>query len=49
MPYESEAQRKWAHTKKGLKALGGASKVKEWDNASKGLSLPSRKAKIRKI
>lgn len=40
MPYKSDAQRKWAHTMAGLKALGGKDKVAEWDSASKGLSLP---------
>ena len=40
MPYKSDAQRRWAHTAKGMKALGGAAKVKEWDEASKGAKLP---------
>jgi len=43
MPYVSQAQRRWAHTETGLKALGGASKVAEWDKASKGRKLPARK------
>lgn len=42
MPYKSEAQERWAHTPTGTKALGGSSKVAEWDAASKGKSLPSR-------
>lgn len=42
MPYKSLAQERWAHTPSGQKALGGASKVAEWDSASKGLSLPKR-------
>jgi hypothetical protein len=42
MPYESDAQRRWAHTKKGVKALGGKDKVAEWDQASKGKKLPER-------
>ena len=41
-PYSSEAQRRWAHTKAGTKALGGKKKVKEWDNASKGRHVPER-------
>lgn len=45
MPYKSEAQRRWAHTDAGKKALGGASAVHEWDQASKGKSLPERKKK----
>lgn len=40
MPYKSDAQRRWAHTKAGTKALGGPEKVSEWDRASKGDSLP---------
>lgn len=42
MPYKSEAQRKWAHSPKGMKALGGKKKVEEWDRASKGKKLPPR-------
>ena len=42
MPYKSVQQEKWAHTPAGEKALGGASKVAEWDAASKGKSLPKR-------
>lgn len=43
MPYQSDAQRRWAHTPSGEKALGGPSAVKEWDSASKGMKLPERK------
>jgi hypothetical protein len=42
MPYVSSQQRKWAHTKKGTKVLGGKKKVAEWDRASKGKKLPKR-------
>lgn len=42
MPYESEAQRKWAHTKAGKRALGGQTAVDEWDRESKGKRLPKR-------
>lgn len=45
MPYVSDAQRRWAHTAKGIKALGGKAKVAEWDRASKGKKLPARVAK----
>jgi hypothetical protein len=41
-PYESEAQRRWAHTKAGTKALGGKAAVKEWDKKSKGKELPEK-------
>ena len=44
MPYKSDAQRRWAHTPTGEKALGGPAKVAEWDAASKGMKLPERKA-----
>jgi hypothetical protein len=40
MPYVSGAQRGWAHTPAGTKALGGAAKVAEWDAASKGQHVP---------
>lgn len=46
MPYSSKAQQRWAHTKKGIKALGGLAKVSEWDKASKGLKLPSRAKRV---
>ena len=45
MPYKSDAQRKWAHTKTGAKALGGKVKVMEWDQASKGKKLPTKVSK----
>lgn len=41
MPYVSGAQRGWAHTSAGMKALGGPGKVAEWDSASKGKTLPA--------
>jgi len=40
MPYASEAQRRWAHTAEGKSKLG--SKIHEFDEASKGMSLPER-------
>jgi hypothetical protein len=45
MPYKSDAQRKWAHTPAGTKALGGKSKVAEWDSSSKGKKLPEHTKK----
>lgn len=42
MPYVSEAQRKWARTPAGIKALGGKKAVEEWDKATKGKKLPKR-------
>ena len=41
-PYRSQAQRRWAHTKAGEKALGGKAAVHEWDEASKGKKLPEK-------
>lgn len=34
MPWKSEQQRKWGHTKSGTKALGGKKAVQEWENAT---------------
>lgn len=49
MPYKSARQRSWAHTPAGTKALGGAEKVKEWDEATKGKKLPEHvKPKVRR-
>ena len=31
MPWKSEQQRKWGHTKEGTKALGGKKAVEEWE------------------
>ena len=42
MPYKSEAQRRWAHTPTGIKALGGKSNVRHWDEVTKGKKLPER-------
>jgi hypothetical protein len=44
-PYSSDAQRRWAHTEAGTKALGGEEKVKEWDKESKGKDLPEKVSK----
>lgn len=41
MPYKSDSQRKWAHTKSGMKALG-KERVKEYDEKSKGKRLPEK-------
>lgn len=45
MPYKSTAQRGWAHTEAGMRALGGAEKVAEWDQASRGMKLPKHAKK----
>jgi hypothetical protein len=44
-PYASDAQRRWAHTEAGTKALGGKEKVKHWDKESKGKDLPEKVSK----
>jgi hypothetical protein len=44
-PYSSEAQRRWAHTSAGKKALGGEAGVHEWDEATKGKKLPEKVGK----
>lgn len=49
MPYRSEAQRKWAHTKEGKEALGGEAAVHEWDEATKGKHLPEHVGKSEKL
>jgi hypothetical protein len=41
-PYVSEAQRRWAHTPAGMKALGGKKTVEHWDKESKGKDLPEK-------
>jgi hypothetical protein len=41
-PYTSEAQRRWAHTPAGIKALGGKEAVRHWDKESKGKDLPEK-------
>lgn len=48
MPYKSKAQERWAHTKAGIKALGGVEKVAEWDVATRGKKLPNRAKKKKK-
>ena len=40
MPFKSEAQRKWAYTKEGTKALGGKKAVAEWERATGNRKLP---------
>lgn len=40
MPFKSQAQRKWAYTKEGMKALGGKKAVEEWEKATQGKKLP---------
>lgn len=34
MPFKSQAQRKWAYTPAGTKALGGVKAVQEWEKAT---------------
>ena len=45
MPFKSEAQRKWAHTPAGTKALGGKKAVEEWERTTGNKKLPKKKGK----
>lgn len=45
IPFKSEAQRKWAYTKQGTRALGGKKKVAEWEKATGDKKLPKRAKK----
>lgn len=40
MPWKSDKQRRWGHTAKGIKALGGKAAVAEWDRATKFKKKP---------
>ena len=40
MPFKSQAQRKWAYTPAGTKALGGKKAVAEWEKATGNKKLP---------
>lgn len=42
MPFKSEAQRRWAYTKEGTRALGGKKAVAEWNKATGNKKLPKR-------
>ena len=42
MPFKSEAQRAWAYTKEGTKALGGKKAVAEWEQVTGDRKLPKR-------
>ncbi len=42
MPWQSVQQAKWGHSPSGLKALGGAAKVNEWDAATPKGSLTDK-------
>lgn len=48
MPFKSEAQRRWARTKEGTKALGGKKAVEEWEKATGNKKLPKRVKKEKK-
>ena len=40
MPWKSIQQKKWGHSKEGIKALGGKKAVAEWDKATGNKKLP---------
>lgn len=48
MPFKSESQRKWAHTKAGTRALGGKKAVAEWERATGSKKLPKYAPKTKK-
>lgn len=48
MPFKSEAQRRWANTKAGTKALGGKKAVAEWEKATGNKKLPKYAPKPKK-
>ena len=48
MPARSKAQLRWVNSPMGRAALGSKG-VKEWDNASRGLKLPERVKKKKKV
>lgn len=48
MPFKSEAQRRWAYTKAGTKALGGKQAVAEWEKATGNKKLPKTVKKGKK-
>lgn len=48
MPFKSEAQKRWAYTKAGTKALGGKKAVAEWEKATGNKKLPKYVPKPKK-
>lgn len=48
MPYKSDAQRRFFHTAIARKKGITAATVKEYDEASRGKSLPERKKRVAK-
>lgn len=48
MPFKSQAQRAWAYTKEGTKALGGKKNVLEWEKATGNKQLPKVAPKKKK-
>lgn len=42
MPFKSQKQERWAHTKTGIAKLGKKT-VNEFDKASEGIELPKHK------
>lgn len=48
MPFKSEAQRRWAYTKEGTRALGGKEKVVEWERSTRNKKLPKVAPKKKK-
>lgn len=48
MPFRSKKQNAWGHTPDGIAALGGPSKVKEWEGETEYNNLPTKVTKKKK-
>lgn len=49
MPFRSKKQNAWGHTPAGMEALGGPSKVKEWEGETEYNNLPTKVPKKKKF
>ena len=45
MPFASKAQQRWGNSPAGIKALGGAGAVSEWNNSTPS-NLPDKVGKL---
>lgn len=42
MPFVSKAQQRWGNSPTGVKALGGANAVKEWNQSTNEKKIPKK-------
>lgn len=49
MPFVSKKQNAWGHSPAGVEALGGPSKVKEWEGETEYNTLPEKAPKKKKF